>query len=482
MTEEVEKHHKEVAAAREQSAAANAEHVKELERTKKKADEVIQKHMLESLNARQEASEVKEKLSLMTEKCKTAENRVVEVEHKLAESSTAFEKLKLYSEKSKWKIADRVQSQGSSAQKEHTELKKKFQEMAEELERAYADKDKQKCELESKLNAAIERCDKTTELNFTAVRENLHLKDVEAKKQKAALITPPLNKHENQKSGQANADTFKASGAPFSSSSSTNMNSQNQTREQSKVTNGVMADLLEKERLKSSTICNKSKSKDAEIARLKNLISQQKKPSPPVTLRTSPPSTPADVKPQTLTTKRPDAPVTAPPNSAPVGSPITGFKPAHDSVNSPRSPILVRDPTNALKRMASTTSGGEPAKLPKIPKNNENQDPKENTPRNAENVGSARRTPEAELDNDCKIVKVINKKKPLQATKSYAAAVDIKPTIKVMLQDEDENEGNAQAAAARPMNQQVLEEVVQGVQEPLPDIVFDQGRNVFRRA
>uniref|UniRef100_A0A915EJ80 Conserved oligomeric Golgi complex subunit 5 n=1 Tax=Ditylenchus dipsaci TaxID=166011 RepID=A0A915EJ80_9BILA len=52
----------------------------------------------------------------------------------------------------------------------------------------------------------------------------------------------------------------------------------------------------------------------------------------------------------------------------------------------------------------------------------------------------------------------------------------------VMLQDEDENEGNAQAAAARPMNQQVLEEVVQGVQEPLPDIVFDQGRNVFRRA
>uniref|UniRef100_A0A915DUE3 Uncharacterized protein n=1 Tax=Ditylenchus dipsaci TaxID=166011 RepID=A0A915DUE3_9BILA len=86
---------------------------------------------------------------------------------------------------------------------------------------------------------------------------------------------------------------------------------------------------------------------------------QQKKPSTSHTPRTSPPSTPADIKPQTLAAKKTDAPVTL----------------------------------RVVK----------------------NVDPQENM--------------KADVDSDCKIVKVINKKKPLQATKSHAAVVDRKPTI-----------------------------------------------------
>uniref|UniRef100_A0A915DXJ3 Uncharacterized protein n=1 Tax=Ditylenchus dipsaci TaxID=166011 RepID=A0A915DXJ3_9BILA len=50
------------------------------------------------------------------------------------------------------------------------------------------------------------------------------------------------------------------------------------------------------------------------------------------------------------------------------------------------------------------------------------------------------------------------------------------------LEDEDEKVGDAQAVAAGPGYQQVPEENAQGLQEPLPNIVFDEERNVFRLA
>uniref|UniRef100_A0A915E5L7 Uncharacterized protein n=1 Tax=Ditylenchus dipsaci TaxID=166011 RepID=A0A915E5L7_9BILA len=240
ITEIVQEQSKELDEARQQLTEFRTKNLDELEKIKKEADDNIQKQLWEKLKAEQEADQTKQKVGAMVEKCKVAEMRVTELEKQLGESLTASEKLKLdfaqlMTTKNHMESKE-LEEMISIATKENDELKKKYQDVEEELKQAYAYSSKQKSELESKLAAANEECKKTSELKSKALKECVQLKaedelnkseikklnqrliamteqckkdklDFEAKT-KPLFATPSFSKQQQQKSNPpVNADT-----------------------------------------------------------------------------------------------------------------------------------------------------------------------------------------------------------------------------------------------------------------------------------